>query len=114
MIKDLYALNKYSNFVLPYFSVKDFLLLYLSGWNIKIRFLYTNLNSFGQELIAILIFSIWYEILLLEKGEDGVEERLEEERKGGGDDGGALFQSEFSSGSWPFKSELSQSACFDS
>ena len=81
--------------------------MYLSGWNIKIRFLYTNLTSFRQELIAISIFSIWYEILLLERGEDGVEERLKEEWERGCDDGGALFQSVFSSGSLPFQSESS-------
>ena len=52
--------------------------------------------------------------VLLERREDGVEQRLEEEREGGGDDGGDLFQSEFSSGLLPYQAESSQSACVDS
>ena len=56
----------------------------------------------------------WFEISLLERGEGGVGEWLDEEREEDSDKGGDLFQSEFSSDLFPFKSESSQSTCFDS
>ena len=102
------------NFVLASSSVKSFSLLYLSGWNINISFLYANLTSFRQEVMVFPRVLKWFEITLLERGEGGVGEWLDEERKEGGDEGGNLFQSQFSLSLLSFQSESSQSACFDS
>ena len=95
-----------------FFFSEGFWLLNLYGWNIKIRFLYANLTSFGQEIMVVLRVLNWFEISLLDRGKGCDEEWLDEEREGGGDEGGDLFQSEFSSGSVSFKSKSSQSACF--
>lgn len=56
-------------FLLPSSSVKAPLLLYLSGRNIKTRFLFTNLTSFRQKVVAILRISKRFEISLLERRE---------------------------------------------
>ena len=53
----------------------------------------------------------WLKISLLERGEGGVWEWLEEEQKEGADKGEDLFQSKFSSVSLYFQSESPQSAC---
>ena len=56
--------------------MKIFLVLHLSGWKIWIRFLYANLTSCNQEVIAIPRVSKRFEISLLDRGDGGVVESL--------------------------------------
>ena len=73
--------------------MKALSLLYLPGWNIKIRFLYANLTSFKYEVIAISRVLKWFKISLLETGKGGFKYHLAEELERGGDKGKYLFQS---------------------